>query len=289
MKQLLRLMRIKHFVKNGLILLPLLFSGQMNDGALLVKALLGVVAFSLVSSAVYIFNDVMDAERDRSHPTKCQRPIASGAVSVRAAWLLAVALLVAAAVVNFFIADMLWLAWLVPCLYLLLNVAYSLGLKNVPIVDIAILVSGFVLRVIYGSVLTGIEISRWLYLTVIAMSFYLGLGKRRNELLRQTDGSTRAVLQHYTHSFLDKNMYVCLALTIVFYSLWSVDALTIARVGSNRLLWTVPLVILICMRYSLTIEGSSDGDPVEVLFTDKMLLALCGLLGLAIVGLLYFF
>ena len=154
--------------------------------------------------------------------------------------------------------------------------------------DIAILVSGFLLRVLYGSEIMGIEISNWLYLTVISMSFYLGLGKRRNELVKSTEGTTRKVLQFYNHSFLDKNMYMCLALTITFYSLWSVDPLTISRIGNSNLFWTVPLVILICMKYSLTIEGNSDGDPVEVVFRDKTLLALILFFGVITMGIIYF-
>ncbi len=287
MKQYLKLMRVKHYIKNILVFLPFLFSGQFFQPFYLVRAITGFFAFCLLSSAIYIFNDIRDVERDRQHPTKKTRPIASGAVTVRAAYLLGVCLLAAAAALHMLSRSVEPYAWVYLLIYLLLNIAYSIRLKNVPIVDIAILVSGYVLRVLYGSALGGIEISRWLYLTVLSMSFYLGLGKRRNELIRQDDAAKRSVLRFYNQGFLDKNMYLCLALTIAFYSLWAVDPVTIARVGSENIVWTVPLVILICMSYSLHIERDSDGDPVEVLLGDKLLLSLVALLGLVWIAMIY--
>ena len=159
--------------------------------------------------------------------------------------------------------------------YLLLNLAYSFGLKNIPIVDITILVAGFLIRVLYGAFVTEITISNWLYLTVIALSFYFALGKRRNELKHISDGETRQVLKAYPTNFLDKNMGMCLTLANVFYALWSMDEKTKSFYNNDYLIFTVPIVLLITMKYSLDIEGESDGDPVEVLLHDKVLLALC--------------
>ena len=287
MKKYLKLMRVKHYIKNILVFLPFIFSGQFFEPYYLVRALVGFFAFCLLSSAIYIFNDIRDAERDALHPTKKNRPIASGAVSKRAAYVLGICLVLATAVLQYFSQAVEWYTFVFLIIYLLLNLAYSMKLKNIPIVDVAILVSGYVLRVLYGSALGGIEISRWLYLTVISMSFYLGLGKRRNELIRQDDAAKRNVLQFYNQSFLDKNMYMCLALTIAFYSLWAVDPITIARINTGNIVWTVPLVILICMSYSLHVERDSDGDPVEVLLGDKLLLSLVGLLGLIWIAMIY--
>ncbi|MEN6595789.1 MAG: decaprenyl-phosphate phosphoribosyltransferase [Clostridiaceae bacterium] len=287
MKKYVKLMRFKHYIKNGLILLPFLFSGQLFEANLLIKAAFGFAVFCLLSSAVYIINDIMDVKSDREHPTKKFRPIASGEVPVKTAVVLAGVLLIGAAVLHYCSGAVHWYAWAFLLLYLVLNLGYSFGLKNVPIIDIAILVSGFLLRVLYGSALSGIEISRWMYLTVIAMSFYLGLGKRRNELIRQPDGVQRKVLQYYNRNFLDKNMYLCLALTIAFYSLWSVDPITTERIHTSGVVWTVPLVILICMSYSLRIEGNSDGDPVDVLLGDKLLLSLVAILCVIWVVLIY--
>lgn len=272
-KKYLKLMRIHHYMKNGLIFAPLIFSGNLFNRELLVTTIMGFLAFSFLASAVYIINDIQDVESDRKHPTKCFRPLAAKQISINSAKILTAILVIVSLSINYYIASYSIIAWVSLIAYLILNIAYSNGLKNYPIIDIAILVSGFVLRVLYGSGITDISISGWLYLTVISMSFYLGLGKRRNELIKQK-AISRKVLKYYNHNFLDKNMYMCLALTIVFYSLWTVDPITIERISNNSLVWTVPLVILICMKYSLNIEQDSDGDPVEVVLKDKMLFAL---------------
>ncbi|MED3875806.1 decaprenyl-phosphate phosphoribosyltransferase [Lysinibacillus capsici] len=286
MKKYLKLMRIHHYIKNGLIFTPLVFSGGLFNYNLLLKSLLGFLAFSLIASAIYIINDIQDVEQDRLHPTKCKRPLAANEISLTNAKVLAGVLIVVAIGINYFIAGNTIVAWVSLILYLVLNLAYSNGLKNLPIIDVAILVSGFVFRVLYGAGITGIEISNWLYLTVIAMSFYLGLGKRRNELIKQKNVS-RKVLKYYNQGFLDKNMYMSLALTIAFYSLWTVDPVTIARLSNDYLVWTVPLVILICMKYSLNIEGDSDGDPVEVIIKDKILMGMVALFVFITLGIIY--
>ena len=282
----LKLLRVKHYLKNVLVFLPLIFSGRLLEQPLLAYNLIAFVIFCLLSSAIYIINDIRDVQSDRNHPTKCRRPIASGAISMRMAYGVMAALLVCSIALSLVIGSSFWAFSVLGC-YLLLNILYSFGLKHIPIVDIAILASGFLLRVVYGSTITGIEISKWLYLTVISMAFYMGLGKRRNEMICHTGGETRPVLQHYTRDFLDKNLYVFVTLAIVFYSLWSLDPVTTARHNGDALVWTVPLVILICLRYSLDIEGHSDGDPVEVLTKDKTLLAFVLALGLAMLGILY--
>ncbi len=275
MKKYLKLIRAKHYIKNFLIFLPLIFSQNLFDIGLIRDVVLGFLAFCLISSAIYIINDIRDVESDRAHPTKRNRPIASGAISINTSYVVFVLLVVASFALNFASSKTNPFSWIYLSVYFLLNIFYSFGLKNIAIVDIAILASGFLLRVLYGSAITSIDISNWLYLTIIAMSFYLGLGKRRGELktLGQTEHSRR-VLKFYNKEFLDRYMYLCLGLTITFYSLWSVDTITIERAGSESLVWTVPLVILICMKYSLNVEGNSDGDPVEVVLGDKSLIAL---------------
>ncbi|MBN1776850.1 MAG: decaprenyl-phosphate phosphoribosyltransferase [Clostridiales bacterium] len=283
----LRLLRVKHYIKNGLVFLPLFFAKRVTAVDLLLKSLLAFAVFCLISSAVYIINDIRDAEMDKLHPTKCKRPIASGAVSEQTAWVICALLLAGAAAIIFFTGQGA-LFWLLPAIYLIINVGYSMGLKHVPIVDIAILAAGYLLRVMYGATFTGIPISGWMYLTVIAVAFYLGLGKRRGEMLSVAGDDTRFVLRFYNKGFLDKNMLMCVTLGIVFYSLWTVDAGTIEHVGGEQAVWTVPLVIMIFFKYSMSAEGKSDGDPVEIVLRDKLLLALVALLGLALFGIVYF-
>ena len=163
---------------------------------------------------------------------------------------------------------------------------YSKGLKNVPIVDIMILVSGFVFRVMYGGVVTNIEVSKYLYLMIIFGAFYLGFGKRRNEIIKNGNKS-RKVLALYNKEFLDKNMYVMLGLAIVSYTLWCVDSTTINRVGNDYIFWTIPLLIVILQLYSLNIEGNSHGDPIEVILSDKLLIGTAMLYGIVMFMLLY--
>ncbi len=272
-KSYIKLMRVHHYIKNLLILAALACSGQFFIWTKLRAGLAGFAAFCLISSVVYIINDIQDREKDRVHPQKCNRPIASGAVSVKGAVILAAVLFVVATICNF--CAFRPLSSILLLLYFVLNLAYSFGLKNIPIIDISILVAGFLIRVIYGALITNITISKWLYLTVIAVAFYFALGKRRNELAKTSNGETRAVLKAYPIQFLDKNMYMCLALANVFYALWSMDASTIALYKNEYLVFTVPIVLLITMKYSMNVEGDSDGDPVNVLLHDKILIVLC--------------
>ncbi len=272
MNKYLKLMRVNHYIKNILVFAALACSGQLFNREKLFICVMGFIAFCMVSSAVYVINDIRDVEKDRLHPVKCKRPIAAGDIPIRNAYALLVILFAVTALC----------VWVTHCyapallllLYVLLNLAYSFGLKNIPIVDIIILVSGFLIRVLYGAIITDIVISNWLYLTVVAISFYFALGKRRNELKMVGDES-RAVLKEYPLSFLDKSMNMCLTLANVFYALWSMDKTTMTAYRNKYLIWTVPIVLLITMKYSLDVEGNSDGDPVEVLLRDKVLILLC--------------
>jgi len=276
MKKYLKLARVKHYIKNIFILLPLFFGQKLFDLNLILKAVLGFFAFGLVSSVVYVINDINDAESDAKHPTKRLRPVASGAISKKNAIVFACILAFVSVICTFFAcADNLISSSFI-IVYFVINVLYSIKLKNYPIVDVTILASGFLLRLLFGAGIANIEISSWLYLTVLTLSFYLGLGKRRNELLRQSD-ETRKVLKYYNYEFLDKTMYMFMAVEIVFYSLWCVDPITIERISTDKIIWSVPFVIVILLRYSFIVEGDSDGDPAEVILKDKplLLLGLC--------------
>lgn len=277
MKDYIKLIRMKHYVKNLLIFIPLFFGREIMKSEKLIQAFGGFICFCLISSAVYIFNDWRDREKDRNHPTKKNRPIASGRVKPRNAIILMLIFIVVAAIISIKIGNVE--SMLLLFLYLGLNIAYSMGLKNWPIIDIVILASGFVMRVVYGGLITDISISKWLYLVITTGSLYMGLGKRRNELKRQKN--TREVLKYYNEAFLDKNMYVCVALTDVFYALWTLE------MANTLISWTVPIFIVILMCYSLDIEGNSDGDPVEVILKDKILLGLVLVYGILIFGLIY--
>lgn len=287
LKNYLNLIRIKHYLKNFLVFAPLLFSGNFFEGSYLLNNILAFIAFSFIASVVYIINDIRDVEKDKLHPIKKNRAIASGKVSKIEGIIIAIILFLIAIGINLFIYASVF-AFIILIIYLLMNIAYSFGLKNIPIIDILILSFGFLLRVFYGATILDLNVSNWLYLTILSISFYLGLGKRRNEIDKSKN--SRKVLEQYNRNFLDKNMYMCLGLTIMFYSLWCVDPINSSRFsGINYLLITVPIVMIICMKYSLDIEGDSFGDPVDVVFSDKTILVLVAIYAILIFLLLYIF
>lgn len=260
---ILRLIRCKHYIKNLLLFVPLFFGGGLFDILKIKNTVIGFLSFSMAASFIYIFNDINDIERDRCHPTKCKRPIASGEISVTHAYIIAIGCLLLSGTLGIFIKVRWHYVWIV--FYIILNILYSRRLKNIPLIDVMILVSGFVIRIAYGGLISYTLISAWLYMTIITGAFYLGLGKRRNELKYHKNEKTRIVMQYYNYEFLDKNMYMCMGLCNTFYALWAMG-------HSNPLpMYTVPVILLILMKYSLLVESGSDADPVEVILKDKFI------------------
>ena len=273
MKKYLDLIRIKHWLKNILIFLPIFFNQNFFNYPILIKCVIGFFILSFISSTVYVINDINDLENDKFHPIKKNRPLAAGIISKEKAFVTSIVLFMIAAILML----LLWkndnniLIIVFPMFYLIINILYSKILKNIPIIDVAIIVIGFVLRVAYGGIISNIAVSKYLYLMIIFGSFYLGFGKRRNEIIQNKEKS-RKVLEYYNKEFLDKNMYVSLALAIVSYTLWCVDKTTISRIGNDYIFWTIPILMIILQLYSLNIEGNSFGDPIDVVLTDKKLL-----------------
>ena len=264
----LKLIRVKHYLKNFLVFLPAIFSGMLFDNNILIKAIIMFLAFSFTASIIYVINDINDLENDRKHPIKKNRPLASGKISKNKA-VVTIFLLIFLIIGLLYFAGFLFdFSSLILIIYFIINLGYSFGLKNIPLVDITILALGFVLRVTYGGVGLEIDISNWLFLTILSVSFYMALGKRRNELIKNGSDS-RKVLKSYNKDFLDKNMYMFLALTIVFYSLWAVSAF-----NNEVFKYSIVLVIEILLKYSMDVEGDNFGDPIEVITHDKGLLVL---------------
>lgn len=274
-RDIVKLMRPKHYLKNLLLFVPIIFSRRLLEGVAFSQVLIGFGSFSLLCSAVYILNDIRDVESDRQHVVKRNRSIAAGRVSIPVALVLAGACIGLSVFLDICIVESGADSFFLLLLYFMVNLSYSMGLKHIPFLDIFLLVLGFLIRVLYGAAIIDESVSNWVLLTVISLSFYLGLGKRRNEL-KKSDGKalTRRVLQYYSFPFLDKFMYLCLSLAIVFYSLWSSDTSVAARYGTDKLVWTVPLVILLMMKYSADVESDSYGDPVDVIWNDKPLIGL---------------
>lgn len=289
-KNLYLLLRVKHYIKNILIFVPLIFSGELFNEKYFYSAIWGFILFSLITSVVYIINDINDYEYDKINEAKKNRPIANGSISKTNALIIAMILLS----LFFLFAYMLYTwggvflrAIFIPLLYLLLNIGYSFGLKNIPIIDVAIIAIGFILRALYGGIIINVEISNWVYLTVITGSLYLGLGKRKKELYNFKGITTRKVLSGYTVNFLDKNMYMCMSLCLMFYSLACIDLKTKAAQMGGRLIWTVPLVLLISLKYNLNLESKKEGDPTNIILDDKGLILLILLYGASIIYTIY--
>lgn len=288
----IRLMRPKHYLKNVLVLVPLFFDRKLFDLDILLHGIGGFIAFSLLASAVYIINDIRDIPYDRRNEKKCSRPLASGAVSKKNAWMLAVILLVCVIGLTIGMGDIHWRDWKWLLFYLCLNLAYSFKWKNIPIVDVLILSLGYVIRILYGGGVTGSSVSYWLYMTVLTGTLYMAFGKRRNEFMqgeKRGDVCRREVLKFYNCNFLDKNMYMFMGMAIMFYALWCGDEKTLSRVGNSGLIWTVPIVIALAMRYSLDIEADDWADPIEVILNDKGMIALGIVYVAGMFGIIYWF
>ncbi len=267
-------MRPHQWLKNMFVFAGLLFSESWlnpDSGPLLHSVLLAFAAFCCASSLVYILNDWHDRRSDALHPTKCRRPLASGAVPLLWAASLAALLLLAGA----------WLAWGSPVLlallgvYVALNLAYSGYLKQVPVVDVSIIASGFMLRLLAGTLAVGIAPSRWLLLTGIFMALFLGFSKRRAEMHHNL-AAQRAVLAHYTPALLDTFMAMTMTATLTTYSLFA-TSLEGQQQHGERLLYTVPVVIFGMLRYTYQVHHGLGEDVARDLLRDPWLVGAGGL------------
>lgn len=271
MPALIQLLRPHQWLKNGFVLVGILFGHAWRDPEKLGAALWSVAAFCLLSSAVYVFNDLLDREADRRHPRKRHRPLAAGTVTPAAALALMAACLAGGIAIAFTRAGSLPLVFVA---YVALNAAYSLGLKHVVLLDVFIISAGFMLRLLAGTLGIGIAPSHWLLLCGMMLTLFLGFAKRRAELAALADdsGSHRRVLDDYTESMLDQFLTVSAACTVVTYSLYTVSAETLQLHGSPSLILTVPFVLYGMLRYLFLLHRrSGGGDPAQELLRDAHL------------------
>ncbi|MCW5877578.1 MAG: decaprenyl-phosphate phosphoribosyltransferase [Anaerolineales bacterium] len=262
-------MRPKQWAKNALLLAGLVFDRQLTYLPALERALLGVLLFSLLSSSIYLINDVVDREADRKHPTKKHRPIASGALPVPVAVAAAALFMLLALGLGFWLSP---LFALICVLYVLLNFAYSFWLKHIPVIDVLVLASFYVLRVAAGvSVIDVQRFSPWIYVFTIFLALFLGIGKRRAELLQSREGGpTRKVLKGYTNTFLEQLLLVVLCLSIITYSLYTFLAPNVPE--NHAMMLTIPFVIYGFFRYLYLVQVKQVGEaPEEILFNDRPL------------------
>jgi 4-hydroxybenzoate polyprenyltransferase len=274
--ELLRLMRPYQWVKNAFVFTGLLFGHAWHDANLVAGVVMAFAAFCLVSSAVYIFNDIVDLEQDRQHPKKCKRPLASGLVSIPAAVMLAVLLGTLGLSLAYFAAPTV-LVILIG--YALMNIAYTLRLKNVVILDVFIIATGFMLRILAGTLGVGIPPSQWLLLCGLMVTLFLGFTKRRAEIIALTDDKTahRKVLEHYSPVLLDKMIGITAAGLIMSYSLYTMNPDTIRIHNTPNLIYTVPFVMYGVFRYIYLLHHQSrGGDPSHDLVRDPHLFIVVG-------------
>ncbi|HTP01659.1 MAG TPA: decaprenyl-phosphate phosphoribosyltransferase [Anaerolineales bacterium] len=265
---LLKTMRPRQWPKNVFIFAALVFDKQLLSPIPLLRTLAGFVLFCLISSAVYIFNDLSDVEADREHPEKRNRPIASGKLPVGVAWAAGVALVIISLGLGWLLSPAFGIVELT---YFVLNLAYSKWLKHILIVDVLILAAGFVLRVAAGVALIHVErFSPWLYVVMTLLSLYLGFGKRRAELALLTDdaGSHRKVLHGYTIPLLDQYIVIVSATTIVAYSFYTFSAPNVP--ANHSMMLSIPFVVYAIFRYLYLVQVKHDGGaPEEILLSDR--------------------
>jgi len=262
-KYYLSILRPTQWLKNLMLFFPPFLAGHVLQSDLLMQGLVPFASFCLVSSAGYIFNDLLDREQDRRHPRKQLRPIAAGHISIPAAGILAAGLLISALVwANLSHPELL------PFLlgYIVITLCYSLWLKDIPVIDLFCISSGFLIRLQAGGALFKIPISPWLFLSVLLLSMFLSTGKRFAELkaLGEGAGRHRASLAGYPPGFLNGTLYLTAGTVLVTYTMYVVQR--------PKLIYSVPLCLFGLLRYILLVNSGKSGDPTEALLKDLMLL-----------------
>jgi len=271
MRDFIVLIRPRQWVKNGFVLAPLLFSGKAGNPGAVADAIGAFACFCMLASGIYCWNDVVDYNADRAHPTKRNRPIAAGLVSRTAGIVLGSVFVVISLVLGFVIAPKLGL---VLAIYAGLNVAYSSWLKHLVLVDVFAIAAFFVLRLLAGVTAIDVHASVWLLLCGGLLSLYLGFAKRRHELALLAAGSSaqRAVLLHYDAATLDQISGILLSVTIVSYIMYTISSSTAAAVGSEALSYSTIFVLYGCFRYLILTRRDHGGDPAATLLTDRGLI-----------------
>ena len=265
-------MRPKQWVKNLTVFAPLLFSHNLFTRVEQIHAFVAFALFCLMSSSIYLLNDINDREQDRLHPQKCYRPLASGQLSIGIAFGVLGGLALTAVVIGTALSP---LFVLVMVAYWLLNMLYSLWLKHQVILDVFTVAAGFVLRVVGGAVAIDVDISDWLLLCTSLLALFLGFSKRRHELLllREEAGAHRRVLGEYDPHFLDMMIGVVTAATVMCYALYTVSEETVRKFHTRGLLLTLPFVLYGIFRYLyLVYHKDLGGDPTQVLLHDRPLI-----------------
>lgn len=288
MTSFIRLIRVHQWLKNAFIFAPLFFSGQLFEADKFFLCFNAFIVFSLGASAVYVLNDLKDIDEDREHPVKKSRPLASGAISARAASVGMMALFIA----SLGGAFLLGLPFLFVMLsYFVINLAYSFGLKTFSLIDILIIAAGFVLRIIAGGVVTGIEISHWLFIMTFLVALFIAFAKRRDDVIieMETGEQMRKAAAGYNLEFISTSISILCGVLIVSYIIYITSAEIAARFSNRYAYASVVFVIVGILRYlQVTIVEKASGAPTKLLLRDRFLQAVIGLWVLFFALLIYF-
>ena len=275
MNKYLKLMRVDQYVKNVIVLLPLLFSGELFTDWKIIPTLLGVLFFCLISSAVYLMNDIADADADAKNPAKCNRPIPSGLIPKRNAYIMCLALAFIAVTGSFLLVPLFGVSplaggWIL--IYFMINILYSLGLKEIIIIDVVMIVAGFVIRVFYGTLVADVMISSWFYVLIACLTTCTTVGKRVNETRRMNKNGIciRKVLEGISEESLLVCLYLSLILLNIIYVIWITDLIDMDICETNPL-WTIPFMILFSYKCFVIIQNNNtDHDPLPLFVRDKV-------------------
>ncbi len=293
-KAILRLLRIKQWTKNIFVFAALVFSKQLLNPASVLLSLRAFFTFSFAASFIYVLNDVADRERDRLHPKKRFRPIASGEISLRSAFVIATILL---ALIALFIYGLDWRFVMCIVAYLVMNLAYSFYLKDVVLIDVFVIAIGFMLRVIGGALVLNVARSSWLILTTMFLSLFLGIAKRRGELIALGTSSaagatgyhTRKVLAEYSVEFTEQMTTICAAGFVFSYALYTVSDRTVNMFGTENLIFTTPFVLYGVFRYLYLLHKKLLGEsPTDVVLSDIPMLLNFVAYAIAMITIIYF-
>jgi len=269
-------MRPEQWIKNFFVFTALLFSKNLLNPSKDIEAIVGFTIFWMITGCAYMINDIVDLEKDKLHPAKSRRPLASGKLKKDTAVKIIVLVCLAS---LFFAFYMNILFGIIVLAYFLLNIGYSIYLKNIVIIDVVSIAAGFVFRVLGGAVIISVVASQWLILCTILLSLFLGFSKRRHELILLEDNATshRKVLEHYSPYFLDQMIAVVTASTLICYALYTMSKDTIEKLGTSKLIYTIPFVLYGIFRYLYLVHQKEEGgSPTEIMFTDKpMIINIC--------------
>ncbi|MCX5700293.1 MAG: decaprenyl-phosphate phosphoribosyltransferase [Candidatus Omnitrophica bacterium] len=287
-KYLFFALRPKQWIKNFFIFLPLIFGKKLFVYPTNLKTIIAFFLFSITSSVVYLINDIIDIEKDKFHPTKRLRPIASGKLMTREAW--AVAAILGAMSIAFSFQLNIYFGMII-ITYLALNVLYSKLLKDVVIIDVFCIGVFFLLRIIAGSIVANVQMSHWIIFTTVLLALFLGFNKRRQELSMLGKKATyhRHTLMQYNSYFIDQMVFVITSSIVVCYMLYTVDPATIARFGTSHLMYSIPFVYYGIFRYLYLIHKlKKEGDPTRILIADKVMQLNLAIWFLVCIAVIYF-